>query len=44
MIPSELFTAAEREAKRRGLSLEAYILNLLECRVQETEPGQEESR
>lgn len=44
LIPSELFTAAEREAKRRGLSLEAYILSLLECRVQETEPGQEESR
>ena len=44
MIPSELFTAAEREAERQGLSLEAYILTLLERRVQQTDPEQEESR
>jgi hypothetical protein len=44
LIPSELFTAAEREAERQGLSLEAYILTLLECQFQEAEPEQEESR
>jgi hypothetical protein len=41
LIPSELFRAAEREAERQGLSLEAYILTLLECRTQKS--GQEES-
>lgn len=44
LIAEDLFRAAERAAKRRGLSLEAYILTLLECQVQETEPEQEESR
>jgi len=33
LIPSELFTAAEREAERQGLSLEEFILALLERRV-----------
>jgi predicted HicB family RNase H-like nuclease len=41
LIPSELFRAAEQEAMRQGLSLEAYILTLLEQRAQQT--GQEES-
>ena len=44
LIPSDLFMAAEQEAMRQGLSLEAFILTLLECRVQETEPEQQESR
>jgi predicted HicB family RNase H-like nuclease len=43
-IPSDLFTAAEREAKRQGVSLEAFLLTLLECRLQKTESEQEESR
>lgn len=33
LIPSELFTAAEREAERQGLSLEEFILALMERRV-----------
>ena len=33
LIPSELFTAAQREAERQGLSLEEFILALLERRV-----------
>lgn len=39
LIPSDLFTAAEREAERQGLSLEAYILALLESQVREEETG-----
>lgn len=35
LIPSELFMAAEQEAERQGLSLEAYILSLLECRIRQ---------
>lgn len=35
LIPSELFKAAEREAERQALSLEAYLLALLERRVRQ---------
>jgi len=35
LIPSELFMAAEQEAERQGLSLEAYILSLLECQIRQ---------
>lgn len=35
LIPADLFQAAEREAERLGLSLEAYILALVDREVRQ---------
>lgn len=36
LIPSDLFRDLEREATRQGLSPEAFLLRLLESRIERT--------